>query len=156
MEQKSEVGNCSYKNVNDLIKEVDNQIARLISRDPVLKGLPVDITDNELESALDLEHGRSWKIFIRRDDNHEYELSISKTATLLDLKQTFRSYFELHQKRGTCLFIPNSPRISWKYIWKRYNLSFNGHELDQDRKKLREFGIHNQAKLCFQKKHHKK
>ena len=46
--------------------------------------------------------------------------------------------------------------LSWKYIWKTYNLSYNGITFDDDNSKLDSFELINNAHLKFVKKYRKK
>lgn len=150
------VDDFNYKGVDDLLEKVNNQLAKIISFDPILKDFPRDPLNEELEDALDIEFVRSWKIFITRDDGYMYEININKNATLGDLKQAFKRTFELHQKRGTCPFIPDKVRINWKYIWKRYQLSLKCVLLDDDSKKLKDYGVDYGAELSFLEIYRKK
>ena len=45
------------------------KIAQIIERDPCLRGLPTDITLQELEDILAVEEGRAVSLYLRRFDD---------------------------------------------------------------------------------------
>lgn len=78
-------------------------------------------------------------------------LQVPQSATVSDLKKAIARYFEIYQKR-----IKNKVKISWKYIWKTYDLNYDGIILDCDHTSIDEYGVTNKVTLTFKKRRKKK
>lgn len=74
-----------------------------------------------------------------------------QTVTVRELKRAIARHFELYQQR-----IGNKIKISWKYIWKTYNLNFDGIILDDDSSNIDNYNVTNKTVLTFKKKRKKK
>lgn len=68
-----------------------------------------------------------------------------------DLKKAVARHFEINQKRNQ-----NKVKISWKYIWKTYNLCYDSTVLENDDDCIQHYGVVNKVKLQFKKKRRKK
>lgn len=68
-------------------------------------------------------------------------------CTVANLKKIIRRTFELMQERNR-----NTCKISWKYIWKTYWLTFNGIPLKDNDEFLSSLGIKNKSHLSFVKR----
>lgn len=79
--------------------------------------------------------------------NYFWFLKVPQSATVRDLKKAIRRHFELHQRRTG-----NKVKISWRYIWKTYNLNFDSLTLDDDESNISDYGVTNKVTLSFKKK----
>lgn len=140
------------EDVSKLLKRVDDEIARLIREDPFLQHLPENVQTQELKDQVDLANGRAWRIFIQREDGQSYGIIVDINSKVRDLKQSFQRHFSLCQKRANYSFVDSNKKISWRYIWRTYNLSFDGEELVNDGALIKNYGIHNKAVLFFKKR----
>lgn len=72
---------------------------------------------------------------------------VPQNITVLGFKKAIARHFEINQKRSC-----STVKISWKYIWKTYNLSYEGLILDSDNCKIDDYGVTNKVTLDFKKK----
>nr|XP_056722231.1 U11/U12 small nuclear ribonucleoprotein 25 kDa protein [Euleptes europaea] len=122
-------------------------LARLV-RDPLLCDLPAQVTPEEIASQVALEYGQAMTVRVRRADAPEpMPVVVVQQATVLELKKAVRRFVQLRQERQGGV-----RHISWKRVWRTYSLSFGSEKLDDDRKKLREYGIRNRDEVCFVKR----
>lgn len=126
-------------------------LARLV-RDPLLCDLPAQVTPEEIASQIALEYGQAMTVRVRRADAPQEPMPVVvvQQATVLDLKKAVQRFVELRQERQG-----GTTRISWRHVWRTYSLAFGGEKLDQDGKKLREYGIRNRDEVCFVKRRRK-
>ncbi|KAG8196745.1 hypothetical protein JTE90_014478 [Oedothorax gibbosus] len=129
------------------LAEVENGISELIASDPLLQYLPSDVTLDELNSLLALEHGRAMTVIVHRADNQKYSVVVEQKATVMDLKKAIQRHVMLKLKRQNC-----SRSISWRYIWKTYWLYHGGQKLTVDDKPLKDYFIENNSELSFVKR----
>ncbi|XP_053328105.1 U11/U12 small nuclear ribonucleoprotein 25 kDa protein [Spea bombifrons] len=119
----------------------------MLVQDPLLCDLPIQVTLEEVHSQIALEFGQAMTVRICKADGEMMPVVVVQTATVLDLKRAIQRYTQLkHQREG------GVQHISWKYIWRTYNLSFSGLKLENDNKSLREYGIKNRDEVVFVKK----
>lgn len=72
-------------------------------------------------------------------------------TTVHDLKRAVKRDTNLALRRENI-----KKQISWKHIWKKYYLSFNGTHLVNDNENIKAYGLHNKAELCYVKKRRNK
>lgn len=77
-------------------------------------------------------------------------VQVPQSSTVRALKKSIARHFELLQQR----FGPKV-KISWKYIWKTYNLCFDGIRLDEENSSIDSYGVCNKVTLTFKKKNRK-
>ncbi|TSZ68972.1 U11/U12 small nuclear ribonucleoprotein 25 kDa protein [Bagarius yarrelli] len=82
--------------------------------------------EEEEEDEEALPHSEFLDIF-------EEAIVVVQSATVLDLKKAIRRYYELKQQREGGI-----KHISWRYVWRTFDLVFNGERLEDDKKKLKE------------------
>lgn len=93
-------------------------------------------------------------------------------TTVLDLKRAIKRNYELNQRRLANRMQRSSDnndkplkkrhrhsssdvdghrttRISWRYIWRKYYLEYDGEPLSDDRQLLKDYGIRNKSSLKF-------
>ncbi|KAM4632159.1 U11/U12 small nuclear ribonucleoprotein 25 kDa protein isoform 2-T2 [Discoglossus pictus] len=110
-----------------------------------------EVTLEEINSQIALEFGQAMTVRVCKADGEVMPIVVVQNATVLDLKGGIQRYVQLkHQREG------GIEHISWKYVWRTFNLSFAGEKLDDDNKTLRECGIKNRDEVVFIKKLKKK
>ncbi|XP_029641128.1 U11/U12 small nuclear ribonucleoprotein 25 kDa protein [Octopus sinensis] len=128
----------------DAMAKARKVLSELICTDPLLEDLPSEVTAEEVKSQIALEYGQAMLINVCRADGEVMRVVVVQDATVLDLKHAIKRYVQLKQARQ------NGPEhISWRYIWKRYWLYFDGQKLSDDSKPLKEYGIRNKADVTF-------
>ncbi|KAK6188816.1 hypothetical protein SNE40_004915 [Patella caerulea] len=131
----------------DAMQQVQDILAELIPSDPLLQDLPGQVTLEEVNSMIALEHGQAMVVFVRRDDGISMPIVVIQDATVLDLKQAIKRYVMLKQARSG-----STQHISWKYVWRRHWLYYDNQKLSDDKKTLKEYGIRNKAEVTFIKR----
>ncbi|KAH9633584.1 hypothetical protein HF086_016318 [Spodoptera exigua] len=132
---------------DELLEITQSSLATLLSKDSYLKDLPNDIIIEEIVSQIAVEHGQSITIFISRESEPTLKVIIRQDASVRDLKKAIQRHFELYQKRAGI-----KTKISWKYIWKTYNLNFDSIVLDDNNANIQDYGVTNKVTLIFKKR----
>ncbi|XP_068621096.1 U11/U12 small nuclear ribonucleoprotein 25 kDa protein [Battus philenor] len=135
---------------DELLEITQSSLCTLLNYDSLLCDLPSDIITEEILSQIAVEHGQSIRIFISREDEPALKVIVPQKASVGDLKKAIARHFEIHQKRTG-----SKVKISWKYIWKTYNLSFDGIILDNNRNPIEDYGVTNKVILTFTKRRRK-
>ncbi|KAL2101830.1 hypothetical protein ACEWY4_003591 [Coilia grayii] len=123
----------------------------MIVQDPLLCDLPIQVTLEEVNSQVALEYGQAMTVRVLKADGEVMPIVVVQQATVLHLKKAIRRYLELKQQREGGI-----KHISWRYVWRTFSLVFNGEKLDDDSKKLKDYGIRNRDEVTFMKKLRKK
>ncbi|CAH1644670.1 unnamed protein product [Spodoptera littoralis] len=144
---ESEEDLASTLSHDELLEITQSSLATLLSKDSFLKDLPNDIIIEEILSQIAVEHGQSITIFISRESEPTLKVIIRQDAKVRDLKKAIQRHFELYQKRAGI-----KTKISWKYIWKTYNLNFDSIALDDNNANIQEYGVTNKVTLIFKKR----
>ncbi|KAH3896915.1 U11/U12 small nuclear ribonucleoprotein 25 kDa protein-like [Dreissena polymorpha] len=126
---------------------VRKELADIIQGDPLLCDLPAEITLDEIQSQIALEYGQAMVVNVRRADNQVMGIVVTQNATVLDLKHAIKRHFVLQQNRAK-----GPTKLSWKYVWKRHWLYFDGQRLTDDNMKIKDYGIHNKDEVTFMKR----
>ncbi|KAK2707821.1 hypothetical protein QYM36_015491 [Artemia franciscana] len=116
----------------------------LIKNDPNLDHLPQDVTLEELKCQLSFEYGQSMKINARRFDGELFEVIVQKNGNVWNLKKAIEIAWR-DKLRRTGL----KRKISWRYIWKTYWLSFEKTKLRIDESLLSDYGLYNKCEVSF-------
>lgn len=132
---------------DELLEITQSSLSTLLSKDSFLKDLPNDIIIEEILSQIAVEHGQSITIFISRESEPTLKVIIRQDAKVRDLKKAIQRHFELYQKRAGI-----KTKISWKYIWKTYNLNFDSIALDDNNANIQDYGVTNKVTLMFKKR----
>lgn len=132
----------------EIMHVVQDTVAGLISNDPLLKDLHPYVTLEEVNSMIALEYGQAMVVNVRRADDEVMAILVKQEATVLDLKHGIKRFIMLRlTRRGG-----GAIGISWRYIWRRYWLYYNGEKLTDDNKRLKDYGIRNREEVTFVKK----
>ncbi|KAK7478651.1 hypothetical protein BaRGS_00030114 [Batillaria attramentaria] len=118
----------------EIMHVVQDTVAGLISNDPLLKDLHPYVTLEEVNSMIALEYGQAMVVNVRRGDEDVMPVLVKQEATVLDLKHGIKRFIMLRlTRRG------GGPiGISWRYVWRRYWLYYNGEKLTNDNKRLKD------------------
>ncbi|XP_059058165.1 U11/U12 small nuclear ribonucleoprotein 25 kDa protein-like [Achroia grisella] len=149
MEQPGELANTLSH--DDLIEITKSSLCTLINSDSLLSDLPPDVILEEVIAQIAVEFGQSITVFISRDDEPVLKVIVPQNASVSDLKKAIARHFEIYQKR-----IGNKVKISWKYIWKTYDLSFDSLILDNNCSPIENYGVTNKVTLAFKKRKKKR
>uniref|UniRef100_A0A671QZR5 U11/U12 small nuclear ribonucleoprotein 25 kDa protein-like n=2 Tax=Sinocyclocheilus anshuiensis TaxID=1608454 RepID=A0A671QZR5_9TELE len=119
----------------------------LMVQDPLLCDLPIQVTLEEVNSQVALEYGQAMTVRVCKADGEVMPIVVVQSATVLDLKKAICRYMELKQQREGGV-----KHISWKYVWRTFHLVFNGEQVEDDKRKLKDYGIRNRDEVTFLKK----
>nr|CAI5818782.1 unnamed protein product [Callosobruchus analis] len=134
----------------DLLEITQSSFRRLITSDPLLADLPVDVTTEEVLAQIAVAHGQSITVTVTRYSESPLSVVIAqKGATVLDLKKAIKRAFTLKQQRQRI-----STNISWRYVWRTFYLqnTENGNILKDDKREVAEYGVVNKSEIRFVKK----
>ncbi|XP_048728303.1 U11/U12 small nuclear ribonucleoprotein 25 kDa protein-like [Ostrea edulis] len=131
----------------EAMSKVEASINEIISTDPLLCDLPPEVTLEEINSFIALEHGQAIVVNVHRADGEVLSVVVVQNGTVLDLKHAIKRHMTLKLSRSK-----GKKHISWKYIWKRHWLYFDGQKLTEDKKLLKEYGIRNKDEVTFIKR----
>lgn len=123
----------------------------MIVQDPLLCDLPIQVTLEEVNSQVALEYGQAMTVRVCKADGEVMPIVVVQSAAVLDLKKAIQRYMELKQQREGGI-----KHISWRYVWRTFHLVFNGERLEDDKKKLKDYGIRNRDEVTFMKNLRKK
>lgn len=65
---------------DEFMKLLQQKVAEMVSTDPCLRGLPPDVTVDELEDLIALEQGKAITLYLRRYDDVVIRESYSHTT----------------------------------------------------------------------------
>lgn len=137
---------------HELVKLTREAIDNLIESDPFLSGLPLNVTVEEIKAQIAVAQGQAITLFLERGELPKLSVVVpTHTTTVLDLKRAIKRHTNLCFKRENI-----KKKISWKHVWKKYNLCFDNIQLSSDNTNLKTYGITNKAVLCYVKKHREK
>ncbi|KAL0849580.1 hypothetical protein ABMA28_013842 [Loxostege sticticalis] len=136
---------------DDLIEITNSSISALIKSDSLLSDLPSDVILEEIVSQIAVEHGQSITLYVSREDEPALKVIVPQNATVIELKKAIARHFEIYQSR-----MGSKVKISWKYIWKTYDLNYDGILLDSDYSHIEDYGVCNKVTLTYRKKRKKK
>ncbi|XP_061837969.2 U11/U12 small nuclear ribonucleoprotein 25 kDa protein [Nerophis lumbriciformis] len=134
----------------DILDVFEEGLARLV-QDPLLCDLPIQVTLEEINSQIALEYGQAMTVRVLKADGEIMPIVVVQDATVLDLKKATRRFVELKQQREGSV-----RHINWRYVWRTYNLVFQGEKLEDDRVRLKDYGIRNRDEVTFMKRLRKK
>ncbi|XP_064842260.1 U11/U12 small nuclear ribonucleoprotein 25 kDa protein-like isoform X2 [Oncorhynchus masou masou] len=123
-------------------------LARLV-QDPLLCDLPIQVTLEEVNSQVALEYGQAMTVRVCKADGEV--MLVVQNALVLDLKKAIQRFMELKQQREGGV-----KHVSWRYVWRTFHLIFQGEKLDDDKMKLKDYGIRNRDEVTFMKRLRKK
>ncbi|XP_061604197.1 U11/U12 small nuclear ribonucleoprotein 25 kDa protein [Phyllopteryx taeniolatus] len=146
-EEEEDVEALTHADILDIFEE---GLARLV-QDPLLCDLPIQVTLEEINSQIALEYGQAMTVKVLKADGEIMPIVVVQDASVLDLKKAIRRFVVLKQQREGGV-----RHISWRYVWRSYNLVFQGGKLEDDRVRLKDYGIRNRDEVTFMKRLRKK
>lgn len=132
---------------HEVMVKVQSTLSDIIATDPLLYDLPPQVTLEEINSYIALEHGKAMVINVRRADDEVLPIVVTQNASVLDLKHAIKRFVNLKQERAN-----DKTSISWRYVWKRYWLYYDGVKLTDDKKLLKDYGLVNKDEVTFIKR----
>ncbi|KAM9843369.1 U11/U12 small nuclear ribonucleoprotein 25 kDa protein [Aulostomus maculatus] len=135
---------------SEILDIFEEGLARLV-QDPLLCDLPIQVTLEEVNSQIALEYGQAMTVRVLKADGEVMPIVVVQNATVLDLKKAIRRFMELKQQREGGV-----KHVSWRYVWRTYNLVFQGEKLEDDKMRLKDYGIRNRDEVTFMKRLRKK
>ncbi|EZA58754.1 hypothetical protein DMN91_009000 [Ooceraea biroi] len=156
VEKKSSVDNVKAESAQlshqELVRLTKTTIADIIENDPLLTGLPSDVTTEELKSQIAVVQGQAITVFLNRRELPKLAVVVPPhNTTVLDLKKAIKRHMNLSLKRENV-----NKKISWKHIWKKHHLRFDDIILSNDNENIKAYGIINKAELHFVKRRREK
>ncbi|KAL0104747.1 hypothetical protein PUN28_016401 [Cardiocondyla obscurior] len=146
---KSEADQLGHQ---ELMKLTKATIDSLIESEPLLSGLPSDVTIEELKSQVAVAQGQAITLFLNRGELPRLAVVVPPhNTTVLDLKKAVKRHMNLSLKRENV-----KKKISWRHIWKKYHLCFEDTRLSNDKENIKAYGITNKIELHFVKKRREK
>ncbi|KAK2580232.1 hypothetical protein KPH14_012488 [Odynerus spinipes] len=137
---------------HELVKLTKEAIDNLIESDPFLSGLPLNVTVEEIKAQIAVAQGQAITLFLNRGELPKLSVVVpTHTTTVLDLKRAIKRHTNLCFKRDNV-----KKKISWKHVWRKYNLCFDNVQLSNDNENLKTYGITNKAELYYVKKYREK
>lgn len=147
--EKSETVRFSHQ---ELIKLTRMTIDNMIKNDPLLSGLPSDVTIEEIKSQIAVAQGQAITLFLNRGELPKLAVVVPPhNTTVLDLKKAIKRHMNLSLKREDV-----KKKISWKHVWKKYHLCFEDIRLSNDNENIKAYNITNKAELHFVKRRREK
>ncbi|XP_049887170.1 U11/U12 small nuclear ribonucleoprotein 25 kDa protein-like [Pectinophora gossypiella] len=135
---------------DELLEVTKSSLCTLMSCEPLFSDLPQDIVLEEVLSQIAVEHGQAITVLISREEEPPLKVIIPQIATVRELKKAVARHFEFHQNRTG-----SKVKISWRYIWRTYDLNFDGIILDNDNSNIDDYGVSNKVVLTFKKRKRK-
>ncbi|XP_016915293.2 U11/U12 small nuclear ribonucleoprotein 25 kDa protein [Apis cerana] len=137
---------------NELVKLTKEAIHNIIESDPLLSGLPTDVTIEELKAQIAVAQGQAITLYLNRGELPKLGIVVPPhNTTVLDLKKAIKRHTNLALKREKI-----KKKISWKHIWKKYHLCFENIKLINDNENIKTYGITNKAELYYLKRRREK
>ncbi|XP_063326814.1 U11/U12 small nuclear ribonucleoprotein 25 kDa protein isoform X2 [Pelmatolapia mariae] len=131
---------------SEILDIFEEGLARLV-QDPLLCDLPIQVTLEEVNSQIALEYGQAMTVRVLKADGEVMPIVVVQNATVLDLKKAILRFMELKQQREGGV-----KHISWRYVWRTYHLVFQGEKLEDDKMRLKDYGIRNRDEVTFMKR----
>jgi len=111
-------------------------------------GIPPDATAEEIRAQTAVAQGQAITLYLERQGLAKLAIVVPPhTTTVLDLKKAIKRYTDLALKREKV-----KKKISWKHVWKKYQLRFNDTVLDNDNENIKNYGISNKVELSYAKR----
>ncbi|XP_076633074.1 U11/U12 small nuclear ribonucleoprotein 25 kDa protein [Colletes latitarsis] len=136
----------------ELVKLTKEAIDNIIESDPLLSGLPTDVTIEEIKAQIAVAQGQAITIYLNRGELPKLGVVVPPhDTTVLDLKKAIKRHTNLSLRREKI-----KKKISWKHVWKKYYLCFGNVRLVDDNENIKTYGITNKAELHYVKRRREK
>ncbi|CAD1472540.1 unnamed protein product [Heterotrigona itama] len=146
------IDKCTELDHDKLVKLTKETIYNIIENDPLLFGLPADVTIEELKAQIAVAQGQAITLYLNRGELPKLGIVVSPhNTTVLDLKKAIKRHTTLSLKREKV-----KKKISWRHVWKKYHLCFGNVRLINDNENIKAYGITNKAELHYVKRRREK
>ncbi|KZC12233.1 U11/U12 small nuclear ribonucleoprotein 25 kDa protein [Dufourea novaeangliae] len=136
----------------ELVKLTEEAIDNIIDSDPLLHGLPANVTIEELKAQMAVAQGQAITVYLNRGELPKLGIVVPPhNTTVLDLKKAIKRHTTLSLNRENI-----KKKISWKHVWKKYHLCFESVKLVDDKENIKTYGITNKAELHYVKRRREK
>ncbi|XP_012260784.1 U11/U12 small nuclear ribonucleoprotein 25 kDa protein-like [Athalia rosae] len=136
----------------ELVKLTKEAINKIIESDPLFVGIPADATVEEIKSQSAVARGQAITLYLNRGELPRLSVVVPPhDTTVLDLKKAIKRHTILALKREKV-----KRKISWKHVWKKYNICFGNTQLINDDEDIRNYGVTNKVELYYAKKRREK
>ncbi|KAI7874941.1 hypothetical protein K492DRAFT_199572 [Lichtheimia hyalospora FSU 10163] len=121
--------------------ELQQRIETLLDHE-LLKNVPKNPTIEELETLIAIEQGRAYRIKVDRNKLEPIYIVVKQASSVREIKKLIQIQFgRIHPQQ----------RVSWKYIWRTFCLSFKGKRLLDNEAIVSQLGIAQDSVLTFTK-----
>nr|ADB85768.1 hypothetical protein [Wolffia arrhiza] len=122
---------------------LESMVKALLS-DPLLSDVPARPTLSDVDTLLRFELGGAMKISVLKLDGSSFDVVVSNSASVKDLKLAIRKKIEAMQEGQM-----GHRHISWRHVWANFCLSHDNEKLIEDDSSLQKFGIHSNSQVRF-------
>ncbi|XP_017766889.1 PREDICTED: U11/U12 small nuclear ribonucleoprotein 25 kDa protein-like, partial [Eufriesea mexicana] len=152
IKKKEIIDKCIELDHDELVKLTKEAIHNIIESDPLLSGLPADVTFEEIKAQIAVAQGQAITLYLNRGELPKLGIVVPPhNTTVLDLKKAIKRHTNLSLKREKV-----KKKISWKHVWKKYHLCFDDIKLINDNENIKAYGITNKAELYYVKRRREK
>uniref|UniRef100_A0A1B6CTK3 SNRNP25 ubiquitin-like domain-containing protein n=1 Tax=Clastoptera arizonana TaxID=38151 RepID=A0A1B6CTK3_9HEMI len=136
----------------EMIEITNKTLKEVFEKDSMLNNIPTDITLDEVMEKIAVIHGLSMTIYVMRADGEEIPVVVKhKDATVQDLKQAICRQMIRRLNRKS-----QKVKVSWRFVWKSYDLVIGKQRLKNDKTLLADWNIKNKSRIFFVKRLKKK
>jgi U11/U12 small nuclear ribonucleoprotein SNRNP25 len=134
------------KVIEPLDRSLQEELLLLLVRDENLSDLPQNLTSEYVDNLIKIEIGRAFNIYIVKFTGEKIPVVVSPDSTVADIKRSFQVIISAQEEKNLA-----ARKISWKYVWKTWCLTFNGTRLRDDKATVAELNITKDSELRFAK-----
>ncbi|XP_011298407.1 U11/U12 small nuclear ribonucleoprotein 25 kDa protein [Fopius arisanus] len=139
----------SHEELVNLTKEA---IDKIIESDPLFRGLPSDATVDEIKAQVAVAEGQAITVYLNRGALPRLAVVVPpNNTTVSDLKKAIECQTNLSLKREKV-----HKKISWRHIWKKYDICFDQVPLNNNEENMKNYGVCNRVELHYRKRHREK
>ncbi|XP_015609472.1 U11/U12 small nuclear ribonucleoprotein 25 kDa protein isoform X2 [Cephus cinctus] len=150
-DEKLDMENVEFSH-EELVKLTKEAIDKIIESDPLLCGLPRDVTVEEIKAQTAVTQGQAITLYLNRGELPKLAIVVPPhNTTVLDLKKAIKRHTNLALRREHV-----KKKISWKHIWKKYHICFQDVKLTNDSENIKAYGLSNKMELHYVKRHREK
>ncbi|KAI9515297.1 U11/U12 small nuclear ribonucleoprotein [Dissostichus eleginoides] len=135
---------------SEILDIFEEGLAQLV-QDPLLCDPPNQVNLEEVNSQIALEYGQAMTVRVLKTDGEIMPIVVVQNATILDLKKAICRFMGRKQQREGGV-----KQVRWGYVWRSFLLVFQGEKLDEDKIRLKDYGISNMDEVTFMKRRMKK
>ncbi|KAK0169777.1 hypothetical protein PV328_010418 [Microctonus aethiopoides] len=136
----------------ELMEFTRGVLNKIIDSDPLFSEVPSDATVEEIKAQTAVAQGQAITLNLNRRELSKLAIVVpSINTTVLELKNAIQIQTNLALHREKI-----KKKISWKHVWKKYHLSCYGVVLNDEKEKIKNYGVINKTELNYLKKRREK